>query len=243
MLGTRQYRHAVVCFALQSMLFAVETGVAAVQHPSLYRLPLAAIWQSFEGRGTPCVYAIASLSCNSEYIGSTSNVRGRLYAHAPHIFAADRPGEQRVHAYVRRFKPEFAFIPLARHGGTLLKEHLIRTFCPALNVHKLPFGRPCAVAPAAAPQQRRTTAKERQHSSPRPAPRTPSRTLPCFPHPPHFFLVPSPYTPCWPYPLPLPFPPSRTAPPRILFHARANTSGFCPHTIPHSKRTRLNNQA
>ena len=102
----------MVCFALQSMLFAaaVEGGAARVRHASLYRLPLACIWESFADEGAPCVYVIASLAYNSEYIGSTSNFRGHLYAHARHIHTPGRAGKQRVHTYVRRFQTEFVWL-------------------------------------------------------------------------------------------------------------------------------------
>lgn len=157
LLASGNYRHAVVCFALQSMLFAVSVPAPcfAVRHPAIYTMSLEEIWRAFTERHQPCVYVIASLHHRGEYVGSTCDWRGRLYSHVRHVLRCGAPGEQYVHRELRRWPCEYAFVPVARLGGGLLEDRLIRTFAPTLNRH--------GVAPAArrAPQPASAAARPR----------------------------------------------------------------------------------
>ena len=142
LLTCSRFRDAVVCFALQALLFsqAAGAGILAVRHASLYALPPLILWSAFMQPRAPCCYVIASATHPDEYIGSTGAWRGRLYQHARHIHRTGLAGEQFAHTFIRRFRCEYAFVPVATAGGAYLEERLIRTFCPALNQHAVPSG-------------------------------------------------------------------------------------------------------
>lgn len=138
LLDAGRFRHAVPCFALQALLLSTAPSVAT-RHPALHRLSPAQIWSAFDSPLVPCVYVIASLHYRDEYFGSTACWRDRLYQHARHVSVPGLRGSQFVHAYVRRFRYEYVFLPVALTGGGYLEERLIRTYSPALNRLGVPF--------------------------------------------------------------------------------------------------------
>lgn len=162
-LRAAQFRHAVVCFALQSMLYmqAVCDGCAPSRHASLFSMSCADIWQCFSVVRTPCVYAIVSLSHKHEYIGSTVNWRNRCYQHSRHVCFAGLSGEQAMHTFVRRFANDYVFVPISVHGGSWLETRLIKTYSPALNVQHVPG---CYRVQAHATSKKPGAIRRRRHS-------------------------------------------------------------------------------
>lgn len=137
----RSWRFARITFGLQALLLAaaVSVGWLEVRHPSLYSLPLEQVWRCFTQTRVACVYVVLSAVHRDEYIGSTANFAQRLSTHTRHILASPPlAGHQFMHTYVHRFRTVYVFLPVSLTGGAFLEHRLIRTFCPALNIHSLP---------------------------------------------------------------------------------------------------------